>query len=229
MKKIFLSIIFSLFFVLNAHASILFFDNFDLGAGPEWGNELGDWFVNNGAYYANNPSDGTPMTYTSITSLPPLTDFNIDIDVLNLRTGGIWLRSQDNENGVILILGGGHGGYSGLYWHIFSESILNGSTPPLNPIEIPGLLGNNTHLRVEVADDTYKAFVNYSTIPATTLQTDYFSSGKVALYSAEPYAEFTPIGYDNVTVTTPPVPEPSSMLLLGMGLVGAGMLKRKKR
>ena len=117
-------------FASNSYAVVLFYDDFDSGARPEWGNEVGDWYVNNGAYYAGVPSEaGEPMTYTSITTLPNLTDFSIDVDVSNLRTGGIWLRSQDNKNGVLLVLGGGHGGYSGLYWHYYQNW---GRTPPTN-------------------------------------------------------------------------------------------------
>ena len=61
MKKFFLSIIFIFIFLPNANATLLFYDDFNDGPAPDWGNERGDWFVSGGAYDVGN--DGFDDVY----------------------------------------------------------------------------------------------------------------------------------------------------------------------
>jgi len=105
---------------------------------------------------------------------------------------------------------------SGFYWHIVHDEW----GPTLEPA--PGLFnpGDDIHVRVTVSGDTYSAFLNGSTTPATTLTTGDFPHGQVALY------DFSAQAFDNVRV----VPEPSALVGLVTLCLGALLLGwRRKR
>lgn len=189
----------------RTEAQIIFADDFNSGASPLWGNEVGAWSAAGSVYSATVPG-AAPNAFSSLPFT--LTDSSIDVDVVDVGTGGIWLRSAaapgttTGITGVVLAIGGSTP--TGLYWHIDLDgnsygSILSPATGLFNP-------GDNVHIRVEVVGDTYAAYVNGSATPATTINTNAFSSGRLALY------DFSASGhsYDNVSV----VPEPSSAFLL---------------
>ena len=73
--------------------------------------------------------------------------------VWRVRDGGIWLRSRDNRNGVLLVTGGAGGTGTGLYWHVVQDGSYG---PALNP-SASGLFntGDTIHLRVEVHGNQY--------------------------------------------------------------------------
>ncbi|MFH1278470.1 MAG: FlgD immunoglobulin-like domain containing protein [Candidatus Eisenbacteria bacterium] len=181
--------------ITSASAQLLFSDDFEAGARPEWGNEYGAWIASNGVYSASLPNNDPP-TYSSVTSLPDLTDFVVEIDILDTRDGGVFLRSRRCANeqieGVLFLVGGFGGSYHGCYWHIWT---CTGSGPPLQTVEVPGLQGNDIHIRLVVTGDTYTAYLNDDPTPVNSLVTDAYSSGKVALY------EFVDQSFDNVTIT----------------------------
>ncbi len=90
-------------------ASIIFQDDFESGASSLWGHEVGDWSDLGGVYRETN-GPLQPQTEVNYSSLPfVLTNFTVDIDVNDINDGGVWLRSQDNKNGVLLITGGDGG------------------------------------------------------------------------------------------------------------------------
>lgn len=170
-----------------------FSDNFDAGASLQWGNEIGNWTTSGGAYLSQAPSN-SPPTYSSLPF--DLVDFTVEVDINDLQDGGIWLRSTDSNNGVLLVTGGHQGEGTGLYWHIVQNG--NGGS---NLNEVTGLFTpdvSDAHLRIVVSVNTYSVFVNGATTPATTLTTSAFSSGHVALYS------FSNQTFDNFALTTPP-------------------------
>jgi hypothetical protein len=183
----------------------VFFDDFTNGANPAWGNERGSWRALDGAYDATSPSNN-PMTYSSVTTLPKLTDFTVKVTVNNLNDGGLWLRSSFNGgaiNGVLLVTGGYGGSFDGLYFHVFR----NGNPgDPLSKVDVPGLQGKNVDLRVIVAGNTYSVFLNDAETPVATLVDSTFSSGSFGLYDFSPTSgASTPRGqtFRNVYISCP--------------------------
>ena len=203
----------------QVNAGMVFSDNFNTGASTLWGNEAGNWIASGGVYYAQAPSNG-PLTYSSLPFV--LQDFAVDVDINKLSDGGIWLRSSNNQNGILLVTGGGYSGYTGLYWHIIQNGSLSTGLNIVNGLFTPGV--SNAHLHITVSGNTYSAFVNGSTTAATTLTTSTFASGKVALYD---YSNAPVETFDNVVVSA--VPEPSSFVLLGAVLIGTLLGHARRR
>lgn len=157
---------------------VFFTDNFNIGASSLWGNEVGSWRQNSGVYDSQNPSN-SPLTYSSLPFI--LSDFSVELDVNKVSDGGVFLRSTDQNNGVLLVTGGNGGVGTGFYWHIIKNGVFSA---PLNPSK-SGLFergSSSVHLRIEVAGDKYSVFLNGSSEPVTSLTTSMFSAGKVALY-----------------------------------------------
>ncbi|MGK7929667.1 MAG: hypothetical protein AB4290_31235 [Spirulina sp.] len=200
----------------QARGATIFTDNFDAGVSPLWGNEIGNWTESGGTYTATSPGN-FPNAHSSLPFV--LTDFSIDLDINNVEDGGVWLRSAEAQGtsvgrtGVLLTTAAG-----GLYWHIVTDP--NNYGPILNfasGLFDPGI--SDPNIRIEVSGDTYSAFVNGSLTPATTLTTNAFASGQIALYdnSNQTFASF---GVETPDVAS--VPEPSSSIILT--LIGVGML-----
>ncbi|OGL15193.1 MAG: hypothetical protein A3F92_03265 [Candidatus Rokubacteria bacterium RIFCSPLOWO2_12_FULL_71_22] len=212
----------------STQATVVFFDDFNSGASAAWGNERGNWRADGGIYDATNPNN-TPTTYTSVTTLPALTDFVVDVDVNGVNDGGVWLRSSFSSgtiNGVLLVTGGFSGVNNGLYWHTV---VNNGFSGILNNGLVPGLQGSNVHLRVVVSGDTYSAYVNDALL--TTLTTSLFSSGHVGLYDFSPITKSsTPRGqtFDNfqLSVAQVSVAEPGVLGLVALGLAALRLARR---
>jgi hypothetical protein len=203
--------------MVPAEAGIIFTDDFNSGASPLWGNEVGNWTASGGVYFAQAPSN-SPTTYSGLPF--NLGNFSIDVDINHLQDGGIWLRSVDDQNGVLLVTGGNLGTGTGLYWHIVTNGSFSGELDAVNGLFTPGV--SDAHIRVEVSGDTYSAFVNGSTTAATTLTTTAFPTGRVGLY------DFSGQTFDNVVVTSP-VPEPASLVMLGTGAASALVYSRRRR
>ena len=206
---------------VSADAQVVFTDDFNSGASPQWGNQSGNWSAAGGVYSALSPSSpdysGLPFS---------LTDFAVDVDINDVGDGGIWLRSDaSGQNGILLTTSGdGWGigvttGGRALYWHV----VQNGNPGQiLNYVSAgwtPGV--SDVHIRATVVGNTYSCFLNGSATPITTLTDSHFSSGLTGLY------DFSSQTFDNYALTV--VPEPSTLALLGLGTVGWWLGRRAKR
>jgi hypothetical protein len=201
----------------SARAQLIFSDNFNTGASPQWGNEVGGWSATAGVYSTASPSN-SPPTYSS--QPYTLTDFSVTVTINALSDGGIWLRSADNANGILLITGGHLRTGTGLYWHEVQGGVASGA---LN--EVTGLFANGSStatITVTVIGNTYSAYVNGSPTPATTLTSALFSSGKVALY------DFSPQTFDNFSVTAIPEPANAAAMAAGLALVAVWWSRRNR-
>jgi len=182
-----------------AHAAF-FTDDFESGAAPDWGNEVGSWAVADAGsltyiYQATSPGN-LPNAYSSLADT--LTDFTVELDFTHTSDldGGLWLRSTAaggtaiGRTGILLVMKG-----SQLYWHNVADGSSYGSS--LSTATIPYTTsGRSNKLTVVVQGDTYKAYLNDSVLPISTLVTSDFSSGQVALYSNS-----ATLGFDNVSVS----------------------------
>ncbi|HWX19921.1 MAG TPA: hypothetical protein VN578_08460 [Candidatus Binatia bacterium] len=197
-------------------AQIVFTDNFDAGASPLWSNLRGNWASSGGVYYATQPNN-IPATFTGLPFV--LQNFAIDVDINQVADGGIWLRSDASGTNGVLLVTGGYGWGSGnrgpnagrsLYWHVITDANYN-NPPILNPVfnvfTNPGV--QNVHLRIEVVDNQYSAFVNGSTNATTSLlETNRtYSSGHVGLY------DFSSQTFDNFVLQIPPGFGPYSLAI----------------
>jgi hypothetical protein len=206
-------------FQFSGHAAVIFTDDFSTQKG--WGNELGNWTIEEGAYYAT-ASGNNPPTYSSAPTVA-LTNFTVEFDVNNASDGGTWLRSSynsyNNTSGLLMVIGGSGGRYNGIYFHNF----LNGSySEAFGFTDIQGLQRNNEHFKIDVLGDTYSIYLNRGTTPICTITDSKFSSGLVAFYGFSP---LTVSSFDNIIIST--VPIPGAILLFAPGLAGIATIRRR--
>jgi len=200
----------------SARGQLIFSDNFNSGASGSWGNEVGGWAATSGVYSAAAPNNNPP-TYTSLPYT--LTDFSVTVTINALQDGGIWLRSLNNANGILLVTGGHGGAGTGLYWH----EIVGGNTSPAVLNEVTGLFtpgADTATITVTVIGSTYSAYVNGSITPATTLTSALYASGRVGLY------DFSGQTFDNFSVAA--IPEPVDFAL-GIGGLALGIVTYSRR
>jgi hypothetical protein len=229
-----------LFFVLSlflcftsqASATTLFFDDFEDGADAAWGNQFGDWTATDGSYISLSPLSSNP-TYSSVTTLPSLTDFALDIDINNLDHGGIYLRSTSRDRAVVLILRSN----GTIYWHKRYAGFWGAKLGEVTGISAMAL-GEDISLRIEVIGINYSVYLNGSRAAVTTLIDSAYTGGAVGLYD---YSDS--MTFDNIRISdfvVPEIvdlsdsvlyvvnPEPSTYLLLGSGLLGLVAWRRRQ-
>lgn len=197
----------------DARGGAIFSDDFDSGSSPLWGNERGNWTDAGGVYSALAPSNN-PLT---VSTLPfELTDFELEVDINDIADGGIYLRRDANENGILLVTGGGASFGTGLYWHTMANNgAITGTFGVVTNLFTSGV--DDVHLRVVVSGDTYSVYVNGSATPATTLTNSDYPSGRVGLYDRSVQT------FDNLVLT----PEPASVVLFGA--CGIALVRRRRK
>ena len=170
-----------------AHASTVFFDDFNSGASAAWGNDTGSWTTAGGTYFAQTPNN-YPNAHSFVSTLS-LTDATITTDVLGSTDGGVWIRAANDAsgigaNGILLVTRSNQ-----LYWHV----VIGGSygaifdSAPIN-------VGPNYTLRIEAVGNTYSAYVNNTF--TTQLVSNAFTTGMVGLY------DFSGQHFDNFSIET---------------------------
>jgi 3-keto-disaccharide hydrolase len=210
-----------------ARADTVFFDDFNSGvASPVWSNTLGNWTADGSVYRAQQP-DNFPNTHSFVSTMPSLTDFSVTVDVNAARDGGVWLRASSDPTtqigvtGILLIFlndGAGSARPNSLFWHEVGEQY----GAQLN-VEVDQYVGSFS-LRIDVQGNTYSAFVNGSSTPATTFISDKFTSGYVGLYDHGIFPGDVQ-SFDNfrLSVSVPgPIAGagPPGLILAGGGLLG---------
>jgi hypothetical protein len=188
---------------VRADGAPLFFDDFQ-PASSQWGDESGIWSDADGSY---RPTQ-TQFSYSGLGL--SLSDYTVELDINDVHDGGVFLRSDFNGggfNGVTLITGGNGGGGTGLYWHVW----VNGNSGAiLNPTSSLFAQGDDIHIRIEVSGNVFSAFLNGSTVAATTLTDSTYTAGDVALFNLR-----VGQGFDNFQIT----PEPGTIALSLIGVV----------
>ena len=186
-----ISLIFLSVKVNIAFSQELFFDDFETGPSPQWGNETGNWAVATGEYHSTTSG----WSYSSI-PFNDLSNFAIDVDINYAWDAGIFFYSDGPfSNGISLIIGGNGGGGNGLYWHTWVNGSHSGT---LNSSGYLFPSGSDIHVRLEVNGNLFSAYVNGSVVPATTFTSDLFTSGEIALYSNKANSQ----SFDNFTLST---------------------------
>jgi hypothetical protein len=207
----------------TAHADTVFFDDFNSvsGASLAWSNTSGNWTAADGVYRAQQPNN-FPNAHSFVSTFPSLTDFSVTVDVNAARDGGVWLRASDvpgvgpGVTGVLLIFLNDEIHQNTLFWHEVRRP-----TPTSELVYGPELnaasnqFSGNFSLRIDVQGNTYSAFVNGSSTPATTFVSNRFTSGYVGLYDDQPVLDADVQSFDNFQLSVS-VPGP----IAGAGLPG---------
>ena len=180
---------------LLASGNVSFSDAFNGGVSPLWGNQIGAWSAAGSVYSATTPGN-FPNAHSTLPF--DLTNFTVNVNVNNLQDGGIWLRSTEaparqwGSRAFFSVTGGNRGAGTGLYWHVVTDGSTYGSgLDGVNGLFTSG--ASDAQIQVVVSGDSYSAYINGSSTPATTLTTSAFTSGGVGLYdnSHQTFANFS--------------------------------------
>jgi|GEM_PF-914640 len=182
----------SVLLVAPALAAPVWRDNFDAGTQLPWVSLRGNWAVTGGTYAAQQPGNA-PVT----AALLPyeLTDFSVDVDVLEPADGGLWLRANaDASAGVLLVVFPDR-----MYWHVVADPVGGPWTVYGYAAIQPSLGSGATRLRVTGNGPILRAYLNGAALPTSTLDLGTVSNppgmdflhGRVGLYdNAAPGTRF---------------------------------------
>jgi hypothetical protein len=202
--------------VANASAGVIFFDNFNAGASPDWVPVSGPWSASGGVY------DGPAMSL--LPSFSYLTDLTVQVDLTTgVGAGGIWLRaaavpgSAYGVAGVLLVIRD----EADIYWHVTTDG--NTLSGPFSYVNMYGMSVPHT-VKVTVVGNEYAAYLDGSSSPITTFTNSTFSSGEAGLYDTN-----SPMGFDNFSLSDDSIPEPGTAALMMAGVAALIVSKRRQR
>ena len=212
-----------------ARAATLFFDDFNSGAAsPAWSNTLGNWTADGDVYRAQIPNN-FPNAHSFVSTFPSLTDFSVTVDVNTARDGGVWLRASSDPTssvgvtGILLIFLNDGRAPNTLFWH----EVIGSYGSEHNSVS--NQFSGDFSVRIDVQGNTYSAFVNGSSTPATTFVSNRFTSGYVGLYDHNIFGADQ--SFDNFRLSDAPAPVPIPPVggLFGMILASIGLLGLRRR
>ncbi len=214
--------------------SVSFTDDFNPPS-DLWSNSTGDWSASGGDYAATVP-DNNPF---ALTDLPfDMTDYTLNVTVNGEGDSGIMLRTNAaNTQYVLLVLGGDgygqgtRGGNAGstIYYTDSSDPI--GVFGAVDNVFTPG---DTYTIEVTASGDTFDVYVDGASTPVLSFTDSVVgSSGLVGLYDDQPNVTTgsgsgTPTSYSDFSLTGSAVPEPTTGLLIGAGLIVVGLIRRRK-
>jgi hypothetical protein len=207
-----------------ARAATLFFDDFNSGAAsPAWSNTLGNWTADGDVYRAQIPNN-FPNAHSFVSTFPSLTDFSVTVDVNTARDGGVWLRASSDPTssvgvtGILLIFLNDGRAPNTLFWH----EVIGSYGSEHNSVS--NQFSGDFSVRIDVQGNTYSAFVNGSSTPATTFVSNRFTSGYVGLYDHNIFGADQ--SFDNFRLSDAPAPVPIPPVggLFGAILASIGLL-----
>ena len=187
---------------------ILLKEDFDDGYAQEFGNEVGDWEVrflddqNNGKYTAT-----TGAKRFSMAGNLTWQDYVIEANFSNAQYGGLLVRAQDKDNGILLVVRPEH---NETYWHVLE----NGSWgTTLAKVTLGPEVGDELHVKVAVSGSEFEGYINGEL--KTTLNTSEFTTGKIGLYLFNQSDQY----WDDVVVYSGGIVPPTSQPTAEVGLV----------
>ena len=180
-----------------SYSEIILQEDFNDGIAQGFGNEAGDWRIVNGRYTATRGRFRFSTVSESISS----SDYCLEADFINASDGGLMLRAQDEERGIVLIV---RPTDNDIYWaEVYWATGKGRGWVARHEISALGHKpGEDLHIRVTVRGDEFKAYVNGQL--KTILRSTQFPKPKIALYLYHQSAQY----WDNVIVRSLGDPSP---------------------
>ncbi len=174
--------------VSTPFSEILLQEDFEDGIAQGFGNEIGDWKVIDGKYTATRGI----FRFSTICDLD-WTDYSLEADFIKAKDGGLLIRAQDDDNGIVLVV---RPSGNDIYWTevCWTEGRTRGWGARHEERTLGHKPGQDLHIKVEVRGGEFKAYVNGEI--KTVFKSAEFPEPKIALYLYYQSGQY----WDNVVV-----------------------------